>query len=398
MISVDTSYSCTPRCDSRTQMSIGLSLLAALVTTAVFVVLANKGYISPTVAYSAAPSIGAALILIGAAVALIRKDREIPQLTEIEISQLIETQKGVTLEKEITFHPPDRAHPYAYYTVTLNFGTHRISGVEILERETPNDEGVTNILFVYEGKRYIKQTQVLFSFWHPTLQRNAERNAFTQWDEDLATWSGKKYLSKEKYQILMQEGNSAEFFKICDSFGLDTEQKGVVFEIPGFLEWKRQGSTIIIFKTIRECPEELLEGLKDHPDVIKKLSAEEWTWNPPIDVTFFRLKHRFRKDIYIPFKSAGVTTDTQPSSAVSQPTTKKRTDKPKTPLFNADDELFMINAFKQIIAQKIEVLNPADQECPHDYYTITGNFDDYSVKFFYYEEAGSFKLSHRLLS
>lgn len=74
MATVNTSYSSSLQCDTRSGLSVGLTLLALLVTAAVFGVLAYKEYISPTVAYSAAPPMGVAFIVLGTAIAFIRKN------------------------------------------------------------------------------------------------------------------------------------------------------------------------------------------------------------------------------------------------------------------------------------------------------------------------------------
>lgn len=104
---VDTSYSFTPQCDNRTNLSVGLSLIAALVTAAVFVALAYLGHISLTTAYSSAAASGVTLILIGAAIALIRKQevqRLIPQQTETISTEKPSKEKDPTITAALPKH------------------------------------------------------------------------------------------------------------------------------------------------------------------------------------------------------------------------------------------------------------------------------------------------------
>lgn len=74
---INTSYSFSPRCDARMGLSMGLALLAALVTSVIIGVLAYRGQLSLTIAYSTAPAIGVGFILTGAAFACIRKESSI---------------------------------------------------------------------------------------------------------------------------------------------------------------------------------------------------------------------------------------------------------------------------------------------------------------------------------
>lgn len=409
MISVNPTYSCTLRCDSYTGMSIGLSLMAVLVTTAVFVVLAHRGYVSPTIAYSMAPSIGTAFILTGIASALIRKNNptlvKTSQFTEtdalftkemifcfldpaIDPSQTFIMVEGIVLGEKITLHPPDLTHPYAYYTVTLNPGNQRISGVEILGQEEPNAAGLAHIVFIYQGKQHIGPIQVFFKLWSPILNRNIQRNAFKQWDEELALWSGKRYLSKKKYAILMEEGSSAEVFRKSDLINLDNPDncQGMLFEMEGFISLKQEGS-IITFQKKQECPQGLRDGLQNHPAVMKKLSATEWTWNLIENLSFISVITSNETIDY------SVESYTAHSQCVEQNTSKKR----KATSVTDEHQLWVISFFENMKRENIPLF-PPKPECLFYHYSLTTTHDGLSVQFFYCKVGDSFNLIHRLLT
>lgn len=280
MFGIESSYSISPRCDTRTELSVCLTLLAACVTAVVFGILAYKEYITPTIAYSAAPVIGVILILTGAAIALIRKERsQEPSAFFFPI----DAAESVTITGEANYCSPDKEHPYFYQTICLN-----LSGNEkkvVVEIESIDMEEQT-IEFAFCFNIY-KKTY--------TLQDGVTLEEYTK---NIEAFRNKNLLTKRDYLLLTgaegvdnHSGPALLFVKLREVDSQDEvftsrvpNSKYTAFSYPNNYRIATHGTSesrsFITFERDEDAePPRSCAGL--HPDVVSRLRAKSWTWYLP---------------------------------------------------------------------------------------------------------------------
>lgn len=275
MIILGTTYSLVPQNDPRTGLSLGLSFAAILATIIVFGILAHHGYISHTVAYSATPTIGAALLLIGSAIALIRKENRPP--TPSSIPQSIDQSTPLGLQAYangayIKICAPDETRPYWFCVAQLSDGDE--VEVDYFTEET--------IYFIRDNNQESKPLA-----FTTTVERELE--LCTQ------TINKNNYLNRLNYRWLMEEQvgamhigrGSAHFFTGASTTFSNTSysMKFCISNLDPSQPYDHHKDKITFILKKGSPPVRSLQGLEKHKEVIEKLQAIEWTWYCPGQIT-----------------------------------------------------------------------------------------------------------------
>lgn len=305
MNSINSLYSVVFQCDNRTALSVGLSLLAAVTTAIVLGVLAYCEYITPTIAYSAAPTIGTLLILIGVAIAVVRKDisskaEVIPSLLPAQaekamslgataavdsqpksvqdpsqIKQSFNDAKSVQLvhyskhrhqRRYLKWQKPTQDSPYYYLKarIALEGATEHVE-VEVLDVHYDGGESCYKLLFQYLDTQYHKEI---------TNSLGIEQTWFQRKNENL--------LLRADYQRLTDpRGPAALLMFTEDSHNADGT---AYFSQKEFPQATYEGK-VVTFTRTDTTPIRSLKGLKEFPTICALLQATSWSWEAPHNVS-----------------------------------------------------------------------------------------------------------------
>lgn len=280
-------YTFVPQNDLRTGLSLGLSLAAALTTIIVFGILAHYGYISHTVAYSAIPSIGAALLLVGAAIALIRQENKTsvpppppPHSQSVDTPYPFQPSEDLNLVaydegNSIKVCAPDQAHPYWFYMAQLS------NGEKTIEVEVTSFSDY-EFKFIYNNNSH-STVRVSSSpeEYQSACARLHKENAFTRLDY--------RWLLEEQVGLPCAGRGSAHIFSNHHSHGASLTHT-TLFSIPDSdphqpYVWKEGDKKITFRRKERSPPAQSIKGLENHPEIVQKLRALEWTWFCPGEIT-----------------------------------------------------------------------------------------------------------------
>lgn len=302
MSTVDTSYTFSAACDTRTGVSMGIALLVTTVVAVALGVLAHLGYINPVIAYTVAPISGVLLLLIGAAVACIRSDGapsfhegepllkpQFPPLWVVQGGEMTpeallknKKTKAVQFETEemVRIYPPDADHPFYYRVVRVQLEA------AYMDVEAANFRDTSGWVLAAVGIRFNR------SEYHISLRNLQEIQGVK------ASFANKIFDSSRYTELTKYRFPARLFLQNPDSISFEKGVHCVVFQIPDYQSYRLYNdealnpskNRVIYFTRTHGAPppypvKDFNIAIPEHKAIVDILQSDQWSWQAPGEIT-----------------------------------------------------------------------------------------------------------------
>lgn len=296
MNTIDFSYSIVFQCDSRTALSVALSLLAAIATAVALGVLAHYGYITPTAAYATAPAVGTVLTLLGVAIALIRKDKpkyapipnEVPRPRKVTPSANTQSQ---------SVRDPTPIKRYFDGTITVQLVPYRPNTDFYLRKQRPTQDAPYHCLKVQialDGTTEPVEVEVLeVGYYGSNCYKMRFQYQDIEYQKEITNGSGVEAAWKEHVKNAENLLLRGDYQRLIDPHGpatllMFTEENNqssgkTYFSQKEFPQVAYKGK-VVTFTRTHTTPIRSLQGLDEFPEICALLQARSWTWEAPYDI------------------------------------------------------------------------------------------------------------------